>query len=479
MGRQFYRNHVAGPITNNVSASWVETIALTFTPDAGRDYVVFWSCELTAQSTTADVQFRTLIDGVQLDYMAMEMRALTENPPIAGFFKVSGVDGVTPTTVSMQVKPETNFVAGMRNVRMIAIRLETTDVYVENLSRTEITGSTMQKLIGLTYDGATGVHPVLFFGIVEGDVTTAPVYIRTGVGDGIYPSTASNSYLAEWGVMPAETGTPKNQIPFMMGNRIFQGSAGANESTWMEGRGHGSTNVHAYTNLRGVMLNHNVAETTTNAGQYFQGIGFTNQITYSDVAVTSVTGFSRFTLCIVPFAWTANNASAMPSFLLYDRHGGTQGEGTRRTGSGSNIRPQNGAFMGWLEYDDPTPMASTSGGPPDFTLAYRTTNVAHEITLNGGYIVEIALDRPYGATTYSRTIAPVGEGFGVDFEADVYFESGGDIQAGVGLITVSIGFTGEGKSFAQGAGSVTAGASLAAVGRALAPAAGTLSLIHI
>lgn len=157
-----YRKHFSveslTEVTNTSDVTWVSGLTYTFAAadqDASSDYLVLWSCEVSPESTSSDVQLRVTQAGSTV--AAGNNEAKEGGTPVdyisqGGFFRFQSASTPADTAYAIQIKNE---VAGtddfLKNCRLSIIKLGANDAFVESTARVQTTSSTFQAGAALSF----------------------------------------------------------------------------------------------------------------------------------------------------------------------------------------------------------------------------------------------------------------------------------------------------------------------------------------
>jgi len=146
VARQAYYAESTGESTTT-SSTYQDKATLTFTPDANKDYILFWSCDCFEVSTTVSVFTRLYnsTDAVVLSEQNQENRTTTGTPyrTSHGIAKYSAGASPVSTTFKIQYHDSDGIAtAKIRNARILAIRVESDDAYTESLADQTFTSNT-------------------------------------------------------------------------------------------------------------------------------------------------------------------------------------------------------------------------------------------------------------------------------------------------------------------------------------------------
>ena len=150
---------LAESLTTSTTTSTTDQtkVTCTFTPDANSTYAYIWSCEIGNNSGTYDVRVK-LKNNAGTEVCATNV----EGSDITDFIPLSGFDieafGASPTSQSVTLtfsSENTALTSTIRNARVIAIKLSSSDQYVENTADTTTTSTSLQTATTLTFTPAS------------------------------------------------------------------------------------------------------------------------------------------------------------------------------------------------------------------------------------------------------------------------------------------------------------------------------------
>lgn len=220
MANRARRYHYSESLTTSTSAVTTDTtkVTLTYTPVASSTYVYIWSCDVKGTSTSYDIR-------VSLNNNAGTALAATNVEPAdtTDWMTVSGIAfetfGASPTSQSVTLRfsiENTASTASIRNAKIIAIKLTSADVYVENTADQTTTSSTLQTATTLTFTPAT-TGSYLILGSCEvrnatqsaaGSVSTQITYSGTAYSQADIVVNDTTNYSS--GMMQASVGSLTN-----------------------------------------------------------------------------------------------------------------------------------------------------------------------------------------------------------------------------------------------------------------------------
>jgi hypothetical protein len=193
-------------------------VTLTFTPDASSTYLYIWSCDVAGSGITLDsiVSLKNNA-GTVLSTTNHESKDLT-----ADWATLSGIAfetfGASPTSQSVTLTwraETTSLTSSIRNARVVAIKLNSTDAYVENTADVTNATTTLATATTLTFTPpSTGNYLIL--GSCE---TKTPALTASVISQITYNSTAYS----------AATNTPNDITNYISG--LLQASVGSLTAT--------------------------------------------------------------------------------------------------------------------------------------------------------------------------------------------------------------------------------------------------------
>lgn len=206
--RQYFENSSLTEVNNTDSSVWTDVASLTFTGDANKDYVVFWSFEVQITVATDDVKFR-IFDGTTA-FSEGSQEAKETSSPIdyrapAGFFRVQNGGSPSSKTFTLQVQREAaSGTARGKRGRLVALRLETGDIYAESIGTQTSSGATIGNAVTATTS-----------------IGTDYIILASLVGTGPSTSTAWQARLRDdttdfGGVFSHQQKETPNYMPLMM-----------------------------------------------------------------------------------------------------------------------------------------------------------------------------------------------------------------------------------------------------------------------
>jgi hypothetical protein len=152
-------------LSTTTTASDQTKVTLTFTPDASSTYVYIWNADIQATTGTTYDNIVTLKNnaGTALSATNWEARDTTDFATISGL--AFETFGASPTSQSITLTYRTESAGnsvGIRNARIVAIKLTAADAYVENTADASTTSTSLQTATTLTFTPATtGTYLIL------------------------------------------------------------------------------------------------------------------------------------------------------------------------------------------------------------------------------------------------------------------------------------------------------------------------------
>lgn len=162
--RQNFYAEAAGPVTTT-SSTFSDLTTLTFTPDNGVDYVVFWSLQQSNNSSTADGQARLYNDTTATQLVLQNWEAHETSTPIdkrslGGMYKFTGA-GASVTLKIQAASESTNSVVSTLG-RILVIAFGSNDKYAESTARVTTTSTTFSIKCTLTFTPGSQGDYILF-----------------------------------------------------------------------------------------------------------------------------------------------------------------------------------------------------------------------------------------------------------------------------------------------------------------------------
>ena len=163
-------------------------VTLAFTPTANSSYLYIWSAQISSASTSSDVRVSLKSGATVIAAGNIEDQDTTDWHPASGIVRESFGSSPSAVTLTLNWNAESGASAGIREARIIALRLESGDVYVENTDDQSNTTTTFSTAATLNWTPAsTGDY--LLLGSAEyafsatGEVITRFVHGGTSYGE--------------------------------------------------------------------------------------------------------------------------------------------------------------------------------------------------------------------------------------------------------------------------------------------------------
>jgi len=201
-------------LSTTTTASDQTKVTLTFTPDASSTYVYIWNADIQATTGTTYDNIVTLKNnaGTTLSTSNFESKDTTDFATISGIaFETFGASPTSQSvTLTYRTETATNSV-GIKNARIVAIKLTAADAYVENTADSSTTGTSLSTATTLTFTPATtGNYLILGSAETRSSSTTVTVnsqitYSGTGYSIAAARSNDITNYVS--GLMQASVGS--------------------------------------------------------------------------------------------------------------------------------------------------------------------------------------------------------------------------------------------------------------------------------
>ena len=170
------------------SSSDQTKVTLTFTPDANSEYVYIWSAQLSSANTSSDVRVNLKTGSTVIAAGNIEDQDTTDWHPVSGL--THETFGATPsaTTLTINWSAESGNTAGIREARILALKLEANDVYTDNTTDQTNTSTTFSTALTLNWTPPSSGDYLLLgsseyrFNSVSGEVITHFVHSSTNYG---------------------------------------------------------------------------------------------------------------------------------------------------------------------------------------------------------------------------------------------------------------------------------------------------------
>jgi hypothetical protein len=174
-------------LSTTTSSSDQTKVTLTFQPDADSQYVYIWSAQVQSSNTSDDVRVNLRTGSTVLAAGNLEDKDVTDFHPVSGL--ASETFGASPSSVTLTLNysAESGNTAEIREARILALKLETGDVYAENTSDQTTTSTSFSTALTLSWTPASAGDYILLgsaeyrFGS-EGEVITRFVHNSTNYG---------------------------------------------------------------------------------------------------------------------------------------------------------------------------------------------------------------------------------------------------------------------------------------------------------
>jgi hypothetical protein len=192
--RQVYSSESLAEVTNTNSASPTTLVSLTFTPDANKAYVIFWSAEhsiATAGQRTV-LRFREAGSDIILsDEAPKEASTPVDYWQRGGFtiYPASASPASTTWDITV-VRSGASGTARARNGRLVAMRLENGDDYAVSTGADTVTGTTYGDKASLVVNAGAGQDYLVLASASLEPGTSNNIRFRAEHG-------GANSYVAE------------------------------------------------------------------------------------------------------------------------------------------------------------------------------------------------------------------------------------------------------------------------------------------
>ena len=272
---------------------------LTFTPDASSTYVYMWSCDVKGSSVSYDVRVSLLNGATTLGATNWETADIT-----ADYVSLSGIAfetfGASPISQSITLVYSSENVAltsTIRNARIVAIKLNSSDAYVENTADQTTTSVSLQTATTLTFTPAT-TSDYLIIGSCEYRTAGSTVSVNSQI---TYNSTG-------YSVASARTNDVTNYISGLMQASVGSLTATSKSVTLQWSSGTAGTTVYC---RRARLLALRLDEFTDFNISTDSTRSTTQNTTYVDKLSTNVTMTKNLNYLIVGTASIDNNSTAI------------------------------------------------------------------------------------------------------------------------------------------------------------------------
>jgi len=165
--RQNFYGESTGEQTTS-STSYVDRMTLTFTPDDSSDYVMFATAQVDNDSGTLSALTRFLNDTDSVEAFEESSKHVDSYHHTCGMLKETY--GVSPGSKDFkwQAKGVSTNTAGIKEMRICAIKLDAADEYAESLGESTSTSDSPVTKVTLTFTPATTGDYLIIYSAVEG-----------------------------------------------------------------------------------------------------------------------------------------------------------------------------------------------------------------------------------------------------------------------------------------------------------------------
>jgi hypothetical protein len=187
MNRVYYYAEVTGSTTTTSSGDQTR-VTLQFTPEANSEYLYIWSAQVSSGSTSSDVRINLKSGATTLAAGNLENQDTTDWHPVSGIVRETFGASPSQVTLTLNYSAESSNTAGIREARILAIRLESEDVYAENTSDQTNTSTTFSTAVTLNWTPPSAGDYLLLgsseyrFSSTSGEVITRFVHSSTNYG---------------------------------------------------------------------------------------------------------------------------------------------------------------------------------------------------------------------------------------------------------------------------------------------------------
>jgi len=187
MASRIYHYAESANTSTTTSTSDTAKVTLTFTPDPNSEYVYIWSAQVSSGSTSQDVRVNLKTGSTIIAEGNIEDKDTTDWHPVSGLEHETF--GATPSAVTLTLNwsRESTATAGIREARILALKLESGDIYTENTNDQTNTTTTFSTALTLNWTPASAGDYILM-GSAEyrfsaaGEVITKIVHSSTDYG---------------------------------------------------------------------------------------------------------------------------------------------------------------------------------------------------------------------------------------------------------------------------------------------------------
>jgi hypothetical protein len=188
-------------LSTTTSSSDQTKVTLTFQPDADSQYVYIWSAQVSSQNTSNDVRVNLKTGSTVIAEGNIEDKDTNDYHPVSGI--ASETFGASPSSVTLTINysAESGNTAGIREARILVLKLEAGDVYAEDTSDQTTTSTTFSTALTLNWTPASAGDYILLGsteyrrGSVTGEGITRFVHASTNYGVTTSRPKDSNSYF--------------------------------------------------------------------------------------------------------------------------------------------------------------------------------------------------------------------------------------------------------------------------------------------
>jgi hypothetical protein len=205
VARQYFMAQNLGQASNADATTWTNHCTLTFTPDSGKDYVIFWSFEMTCVAASFRyAEARLTLGGSAIDTLAIDFHTADDWPSQGLLHKLTGAG--TPITLTLDFRrandADVTRIAYLRGARIVALRLESGDQWAESLaSQTNTSAGSFSDAVSLSFTPAS-MRPYLILG-AGAIYGSGAQQIRLSDGTTTVTPITSTPLSAPWGQVAA------------------------------------------------------------------------------------------------------------------------------------------------------------------------------------------------------------------------------------------------------------------------------------
>jgi hypothetical protein len=201
MNRVYHYAESTG-LSTTTSTSDQTKVTLTFTPEANSEYIYIWSAQVSSGSTSSDVRVNLKTGATVIASGNIEDQDTTDYHPVSGVTHETFGASPSSTTLTLNYSQESaGTTAGIREARILVLKLESGDVYTDNTSDQINTTTTFSTALTLNWTPATTGDYILLgsvqyrFSSTAGEVITRFVHSSTNYGVTTSRPKDANSYF--------------------------------------------------------------------------------------------------------------------------------------------------------------------------------------------------------------------------------------------------------------------------------------------